>query len=124
MPAPKLFHFCEANHEQEMMENAMNEIARLLKPFEAGPIEWVRIPMDKERSVYGLAVSVPLIPSGCSPEVLVDLISGIVSKLLYAVQEEALAGIQITFGKSEGDRMKRCYRIMIPTAQLAQAMIQ
>jgi hypothetical protein len=105
-----------------MIDYAMNEVRELLKPFEAGPVEWARLPMNKTGSAYGMAISAPLIDSACSPEVLADLISGIVGRLMYAIQEESLAGLQITFGKSDGTHVKRCYRIMIPADRIAEVL--
>jgi hypothetical protein len=106
-----------------MMEEAINQVKQLLKPFEAGPVEWVRVPMNHRRSVCGLAISAPLVDSACSQKVLIDLISGIAGKLLHAIRDEDLAGVQIAFGRSNGDQIERCYRIMIPADKLTQAMV-
>jgi hypothetical protein len=103
------------------MEEAMIRVRDLLRPFEVAPFEWIRMPMDKSRSRYGVAMVVSLTTSACTPSVLTGLISGIAEKLVKAFDQESLVALQITFGKPEGNEIKRCYRINIPANLLKDA---
>lgn len=104
-----------------MIEEAMIKVRNLLRPFEVAPFDWVRMPMDKSRSRYGIAMAVSLTTSACTPSVLTGLISGIAEKLVTAFDQESLAALQITFGKPEGNEIKRCYRIIIPANLIKDA---
>ena len=104
------------------LETAVNELRERLAPFGVTPLEWALLPTGRTSSEYGLALSIALIPTACSPNVLTEIVGIVIETLRTVIAAASLVGFQITVRGEFAGQVRRVYRIGVPAERFDQVL--